>query len=418
MQEFTNDENIILENILCEDAKDFIDAISYGHKYYNIFYRKNEDIKDSKGVYNDEVEFAFRGQESDSYVLKPNALRDNNIKETKVQQVIFEFLILKNFYLLCDKHGLYIPENDNFRKGIFTIEDYKEYILRNIDDWLPTDLYDITALAQHYGLPTRLLDWTYNINTAIYFAVNRLYNEQIKDEYPSKVENQNESTKEDDNVRTSKIEYGDCQTENSDIAKKFVKDNEGSFLTIWAMNISYDVTKKLYEDPNIDFPLKLLRPIYKYNPNLQAQQGLFTLWKNKKTDEFEKEPLDKLLSDYVKDNGLQDKIHETLMYCFYIPKTKENISRLYHYILRNFTDTSSLFPGYQGVANLLKEEFIYKLSDGINDDKVVKECKDAIDEYECASDEYKCTSDEYKCATKKYKDKIKEIMQKYLQRLL
>ncbi|MEH7121252.1 FRG domain-containing protein [Neobacillus vireti] len=41
-----------------------------------------------------------------------------------------------------------------------------EYVHRGLQDW------DIVFFQQHYGLPTRFIDWSYVIETGLYFATD------------------------------------------------------------------------------------------------------------------------------------------------------------------------------------------------------------------------------------------------------
>ena len=179
---------------------------------------------------------------------------------------------------------------------------------------MPEDLYDITALAQHYGLPTRLLDWSYEISIAIFFAISEL------------------------------IKEDNC--------------DENDFICIWVLNKSM-TTWLTFNLALPDFPLHLIRPIYKYNPNMKAQKGLFTLWKlhySAKSNSLKDcRPLDELIKEYFDSKEERFKNAEKpLLGCFMIRQTKSNIKKLYRFIKNNNVDFSTLFPGYSGVVEYLK----------------------------------------------------------------
>jgi hypothetical protein len=101
----------------------------------------------SKLQFLDEVDM-FRGIGDDRrFRLVPSAGRFG-IAETSVQ-IEFEKALLRDFKRKAHLHLTHSPKNDF--------------------EWL--------FLAQHHGLPTRLMDWTFNPLVALFFAVENAYKE-------------------------------------------------------------------------------------------------------------------------------------------------------------------------------------------------------------------------------------------------
>ena len=92
--------------------------------------------------------FVFRGHADVDYKLLPGILRVKEVEED----------------VLPATESAYSDSELNILKHFI-----KEGLVYN-DRYLESDYYHWIQLAQHYGVPTRLLDWTENPLVALYFA--------------------------------------------------------------------------------------------------------------------------------------------------------------------------------------------------------------------------------------------------------
>lgn len=104
----------------------------------NEFFDIVESIKEDSEKIGNFAELLFRGQKEDKPLLpKLGRLRLHGEIEN-IEQLMLE----------------------EFKRGVIPLSEFK-----------PEDDWDLLALAQHHGLPTRLLDWTYSSLIALWFAV-------------------------------------------------------------------------------------------------------------------------------------------------------------------------------------------------------------------------------------------------------
>ena len=98
-------------------------------------------IKKKSEKYENKAELLFRGQRQEQHSLLPKLAR----LELNGEIANIEKLMLDEFRRACVPLAEFQPENN----------------------------WDLLALAQHHGLPTRLLDWTYSALVALWFAVQK-----------------------------------------------------------------------------------------------------------------------------------------------------------------------------------------------------------------------------------------------------
>ena len=186
-----------------------------------------------KSKSNDEI--IYRGHSNAKWQLIPAVLRPeftNRLLSSvghllnSEDQVFVELTMLRTFIYNCDAAGTPIPNDSvKFREKFLSDKSFDKY-LPNLSVWPEEELFECLALAQLHGLLTRLLDWTTNPYTAIYFAISQAL---------------------------SDLEW-----------------EEGEQLAIFAFN-------KGPHSNSYRGPIKILRVGGSVSKNVVAQQGLFTI---------------------------------------------------------------------------------------------------------------------------------------------
>jgi len=296
-------DNHTSKTVVFDDWNEFFDEVIY-----------------RKGTFYDRINngFIYRG-DSGEFDLLPKSLRptefENILKlstkyftfdETQLNLINIEKSILVNFFYNCDDNSLYIPKIERLKLYFQKLKNTKGISNTYDKVWIPKYMFELAGLAQHYGLPTRLLDWSRDFNTALYFA----------------------STGEPN----------------------------GEYIVIWALNLLHFWNVK-ENTPKCDRTSELIfiDPEYYRNPNLGSQKGILSLWQiDVKEDYYQKidrTPLDQLIETRYKDD---DDLDEPLLYKFMIPNTYVN--NIYAHLRKNGYSAGRLFPGYEGVVKTIIED--------------------------------------------------------------
>jgi hypothetical protein len=308
------------EKIECKSAEELLLALSPANPCWN---GKPSD-------------WLFRGHGDSRCRLVPKALRADPIprldlsskklmlKKTHAEQVRAEWTLLWEFFRVANQQGISIPEDSQlYRSPDLFVQHMKPEYKKALDAdraWPLENLLSLAALAQHYGVATRLLDWSTKPLVAAYFAAKGQT----------------------------------CASGQGPVS-----------ISVWCLNWRYVwkvwPAKKAAKTKNVEYVLLVTAPRAS-NANLHAQGGAFTVDRRLPANgraRIRREALDDIVSSTYdpKVAGGVPVMREFVL-------AVDQVPALFRLLSDHGVSAASIYPGLEGVAKSLDERTAWDVPPG------------------------------------------------------
>jgi hypothetical protein len=308
--------SIIQPQVNCATAREFIEALSPIGPYFKDAARSDEWLFRGQGKDRPLIPSVFR-KDGDGNYLWHSSLHVGRDLTDFGQFLLAERDTVVRFFQIADRRGLVLPDDSQelrsrletamSKRGDDMVSAHAQSSWEYTDHAV-LDQASLVALAQHYGIPTRLLDWTRLPYVAAFFAAESAF---------------------------KRMKYASTDDQ----------------LVVWSF--LFPLLSKFDPEAQYNAPIRVITAPSATNSNLKAQQGVFTLVKlHDALEDGTYLPLDKILEKYAEQNDTELEGYQLRKFMLPVSQADE----LLQLLAKLGIMPSVIYPGYQSIIDDLRME--------------------------------------------------------------